>query len=210
MTSILRRAQLKYIRDLKLTGSVIDLGAKNSENIYFNLFNRSDVHDFTFADYYHTGPNLIKIDFEKPFEIPDESYDSIVAFNVLEHIYNYNQFISECYRIGTPNAELHMVIPFMWKFHEDPYDFHRYTHQAIEKMLTGNGWEILVIEPTIHGQFSVFCSLFESYFPNFIRTHFQNICMGLDKMVNKKRNGKTVYPLGYNVLAKKPTHKIEL
>lgn len=207
MTSILRRAQLEYIRDIKLKGSVIDLGAKNSENIYFSLFNRSAVDDFTFADYYHTGPNLIKIDFEKRFEVPDESYDSIVAFNVLEHIYNYNQFISECYRISRPNAELHMVIPFLWKFHEDPYDFHRYTHQAIEKMLTDNGWDILIIEPTIDGQFSVLCSLFESYVPKFTRTLFQNICMGLDKIVSRKRNRKTVYPLGYNVLAKKLTHK---
>ena len=203
MNSILRRAQLDYISTIKLKGSVIDLGAKNSENIYFDLFDKTQASCFTFADYYHTGSNLIKIDFEKKFDVADKSYDSIIAFNVLEHIYNYQQFISECYRIASPSAELHMLIPFLWKFHEDPYDFHRYTHQSLEKILVDSGWDVISISPTLDGQFAVFCSLFERYFPEFLRYYFQNVCLALDKVVNKRRCGKIVFPLGYNVLAKK-------
>lgn len=207
MTSILRRAQLEYIRKIKLKGSVIDLGAKSPENIYYNLFDSSAVSSFTFADYYHTGPNLVKIDFEKPFDIPNNCYDSIVAFNVLEHIYNYDQFIGECYRIARPNAELHMLIPFMWKFHEDPYDFHRYTHQALSRALLDNGWELLDIQPTIDGQFAVVCSLFEGYFPKFLQPYFQDMLMFLDKLLARKQSGTIKYPLGYNVLAVKKSDK---
>ena len=203
MTSILRRKQLEHIADIKLAGDVIDLGAKSRENSYFELLEKTDVTSFTFADYFHSGPDIVQIDFEKPFDIEDARYDEILAFNVLEHIYNYDRFVNECYRIAKPGARFHMVVPFIWKFHEDPYDFHRYTHQALEKTLVNNGWEVIDISPTLDGQFSVVCALFESYLPRFLKRYAQTLAMSIDAVINKVGKRGVLYPLDYNVQAYK-------
>lgn len=203
MVSILRRAQLDYIPTIRLKGDVIDLGAKSSENSYFALLCKDDVKTFTFADYYHDGPDIVQIDFEKKFKVPDESFDTILAFNVLEHIFNYDQFISECHRIARNGASFHLLIPFLWKFHEDPFDFHRYTHQALERILDKHSWEIVSIAPTVDGQFAVTCSMFESYLPSFLRRHFQSLALFIDRLIAVKTNRKVTFPLGYNVHARK-------
>jgi hypothetical protein len=65
LVSILRRAQLDYVKRLELSGDLIDLGAKNADNNYFSLMDKKLLTSYTFVDYFHHGENIVSVNFEK-------------------------------------------------------------------------------------------------------------------------------------------------
>jgi SAM-dependent methyltransferase len=77
----------------------------------------------------------INADLNNIIPIKNEVADVIVSFNVLEHIKNYNIFLSEATRILKKNGTLFMIIPFQWHLHEEPYDYSRFTKFKLDSLL---------------------------------------------------------------------------
>lgn len=204
MVSILRRAQLEYCKGLSLSGDLIDLGAKSANNQYFNLIDNKNLTSCTFVDYFHKSKNLVSVDFEKSDWDIDKKFDVILAFNVLEHVYNYENFLLEANKIARKGCKLIIVVPFLYRFHKDPNDFHRYTHEALEMALKKTGWHVKAIKPTLSGRFSLMCSLWEGFLPKVMKNWLQSISIFLDKQLSKKLpSNKEDYALGYTVEANK-------
>ncbi|ETR65887.1 MAG: type 11 methyltransferase [Candidatus Magnetoglobus multicellularis str. Araruama] len=78
-----------------------------------------------------------------PFD--DNSADTVVSFQVMEHLSEPKIFLSECYRILKPNASLLFTVPFMWHVHEAPYDFFRYTRYGLKYLLKHSGFNNIII-----------------------------------------------------------------
>ncbi|KXS89508.1 hypothetical protein OA58_21160 [Microcystis aeruginosa NIES-88] len=79
-----------------------------------------------------------------PFE---ENYaDTVVSFQVMEHLSEPNFFLSECYRILKSNGRIFITVPFMWHVHEEPHDYFRYTCYGLEYLLKKNGFVDLEIK----------------------------------------------------------------
>ncbi len=68
--------------------------------------------------------------------------DAIVLFNVLEHIYDTHSFLAALSTLLKPGGKLLIAIPFMIKIHQEPLDFVRYTHYALERMATDHGFKL--------------------------------------------------------------------
>lgn len=204
MISILRRAQLDYCKGLSVSGDVIDLGAKSADNLYFRLIDKQKLNSCTFVDYFHHGENLISVDFEKSEWCISKKFDVILAFNVLEHVYNYENFLTEANKIAKKGCKLVILVPFLYRFHKDPNDYHRYTHEALEAALQKTGWSVELIKPTLSGRFSIMCCLWEGFWPEAIRKRLQSISIFLDKQFNKKfPKNQEDFALGYTVEALK-------
>lgn len=153
--SLLRTYENDFVRHLKLSGLGIDLGAKSRDAKYYEYLNMDYVSRMEFVDYFHSGDGVIKIDLENDFPIEDDKYDFVLSFNVTEHIYNYDKFISESIRILKEGGTIHGFVPFMVRFHPDPNDYFRFTGQALEKMLENTGIEHVIIKPIAYGPFKV-------------------------------------------------------
>lgn len=204
MVSILRRAQLEYCRGLSLSGNVIDLGAKSADNQYFGLINNEKIASWTFVDYFHKSENLISVNFEKSDWAIEKKFDFILAFNILEHIYNYENFLLEANNISQKGCKLIILVPFLYRFHKDPNDFHRYTHEALELALIKTGWSVKAIKPTLSGRFAIMCSLWEGFWPKAVRKQLQSISIFLDMQLTKIfPNNNQDFALGYTVEAEK-------
>jgi len=65
----------------------------------------------------------------------DEEYEAIFLFDVLEHVKYDHVFIRECYRILKSGGRLVVNVPFMYRFHECPHDYRRYTPSGIMYLL---------------------------------------------------------------------------
>lgn len=65
-----------------------------------------------------------------PFE--DESFDCVVAFEVMEHINQPMKLIEEAYRVLLPNGTLLLSVPFAFHQHGDPSDYWRPTRYTLE------------------------------------------------------------------------------
>jgi SAM-dependent methyltransferase len=87
-------------------------------------------------------------DLNKPLQLDDESYDTVILSDVLEHIAEPQSLLSEVSRIlRSDGGVLLLKIPFYCPIHEDPFDFYRYTRFSSARMCAAVGLEIVDISP---------------------------------------------------------------
>lgn len=71
----------------------------------------------------------------------DDGYaDTVVAFQVMEHLPEPGFFLSECHRILRPGGALFLTVPFMWEIHDAPHDYYRFTRHGLEYLLKQAGF----------------------------------------------------------------------
>lgn len=139
-----RKGLVKHVTDLAghIVGKTLDVGCGSKP--YAHLY-RSDEYvgleiDSTAnrqakkADYFYDG---------NKFPFADESFDSVVANEVLEHVFNPEQFLNEVARVLRPQGLVLMTLPFVWDEHEQPYDFARYSSFGVKALLQRHGFEII-------------------------------------------------------------------
>jgi SAM-dependent methyltransferase len=86
------------------------------------------------ADYFYDGNS---------FPFPDEKFNAVLCNQVLEHVFNPDQFLGEINRVMKPSAKMVLTVPFMWDEHEQPYDYARYSSFGLMALLERNGFRVL-------------------------------------------------------------------
>jgi len=86
------------------------------------------------ADYFYDG---------KSFPFLSDQFDSIFTSQVLEHVFNPKEFLSEINRVLKTNGKIVVTVPFVWDEHEQPYDFARYSSFGLKSLLEEHGFEII-------------------------------------------------------------------
>lgn len=78
--------------------------------------------------------------------LPDDSVDSILLTEVLEHVPEPSVLLQESNRVLVAGGKLFGTVPFLYPLHEVPWDFYRYTPFAIEKLAKESGFNVIEIE----------------------------------------------------------------
>jgi ubiquinone/menaquinone biosynthesis C-methylase UbiE len=78
----------------------------------------------------------------------DNSFNTILCTQVLEHTYDPIQFLEKIHTILKKNGILILTVPFMGSLHETPNDYYRYTEYALKYLLKQAKFQIIYI----HGQ----------------------------------------------------------
>lgn len=86
------------------------------------------------ADYLYDG---------NTFPFADASFDSILCNQVLEHVFNPDEFLGEIVRVLKPGGKLLLTVPFVWDEHEQPYDYARYSSFGLRALLEKQGLKVL-------------------------------------------------------------------
>jgi SAM-dependent methyltransferase len=129
-----------------IRGKVVDIGGGRSPD-YFSYLQSEKGATVEASDL-----AISPIDFEKDaLPYASASIDTVLMCNILEHIYHYDHLLSEARRILRPGSELIGFVPFWVGYHPDPRDYFRYTHEALEMMLTEAGFEEISITPIGRG-----------------------------------------------------------
>jgi SAM-dependent methyltransferase len=128
-------------------GKLIDIGCgtkpyetifKPNIDSYFGVdfapSSESNYGDLTRADLYVdcTATGLDK-----------ESFDTLLSTQVIEHIYNTDMFVKECYRLLRKGGVGIFTIPMSWRSHAEPFDYYRFTKYSLDKIFTENGFRII-------------------------------------------------------------------
>ena len=77
------------------------------------------------------------------FPFADASFDSILCNQVLEHVFNPDEFLGEIMRVLKPGGKLLLTVPFVWDEHEQPYDYARYSSFGLRALLEKQGFKIV-------------------------------------------------------------------
>jgi len=195
--------------DIKLSGDILDLASGSDKPKYKRFLNLKKPFKIIYSDYYKKGPDLLKINLEKPFRLK-KKFDYILCFNALEHIYDFKNAIKESYKILKPGGLFIGSTPFVFNFHPAPKDFFRYSHQALIKMFEKEGF---ICQKMVYLGFGPFTTaVFQWMFilPKFIRPFIIFPHIFLDLLINKLGSYyRLKYPLGYLYIFKKPKRSLK-
>lgn len=132
-----------------VAGRVLDFGC--GAKPYEQLFNLAE--EYIGVDIEDSGHNHedSKVDLfwdgvSLPFE--DNYFDSVVSFEVFEHVFNPSEVFKEIRRVLKPGGTLLMSTPFIYGEHEQPFDFARYTSFGIKHMLEINDFNVIEAKKT--------------------------------------------------------------
>lgn len=80
-----------------------------------------DTEGTDFIDKYPQRPEIVQCDIEDGFPHPDETFDKVIARNILEHVRNPDILFKESYRCLKNNGVLHIETDnaAYWLFHND-------------------------------------------------------------------------------------------
>ncbi|MDI6759292.1 MAG: class I SAM-dependent methyltransferase [Candidatus Brocadiaceae bacterium] len=194
-------------RELKkfppLSGNILDLGGYNSAT-YWNYLNprTGDCRIFAVDIALKNKPQIVA-DLEKGLPLGSEVFDYVLLFNLLEHVFSYQELIIETKRVLKPSGLVLCFVPFLKEFHADPHDYFRYTHSALEKIFRRGGFTHIRIVSK-GGIFTVGANLSGvslKVFPLKIMANL--IALGLDFLVKIAFGDRFEhsYVLGYFVIA---------
>jgi SAM-dependent methyltransferase len=177
-----------------LQGTTIDIGGgKNADYIAF--MKRTEDVDFKTFDI-KAGESM---DFEKD-QLPakNDSYDTVLFLNVMEHIFNYQHIADEVVRITKPEGKLIGFVPFLMWYHPDHRDFFRYTHESLEIILTRTEATEINVEFIGYGPFTTASQMVVGIMPSFMAITLFSFNYLLDYIYLKLRpNNSGRYALGY-------------
>ena len=143
---LIRRIARKHAEGLVYRGRVLDLGCGKApyKDIIMEMADEyigvdwENVRDRSRVDVFS--------DLSKPLPFDNDFADTIVSFEVLEHLPEPDNFLSECHRVLRPGGYLLMTAPFIWHVHEEPYDYYRFTKYGLEYLLRKNRFSEVSIE----------------------------------------------------------------
>lgn len=80
-----------------------------------------------------------------PFQ--DRAFDTVVAFQVLEHVPEPARMVAQMARVMRPGAHLILTAPHMWGIHEEPEDYFRFTGYGLAYLAGAAGLQVLRVTP---------------------------------------------------------------
>ncbi len=101
---------------------------------------------------------FIKANANQRWPIKDKSVDLVLATEVLEHIYNPQFFLAEARRVLKKGGALILTTPFLWKLHEEPNDYFRYSIYGLKYLMKEAGWREFKVTPS-NGFFYSLCQI---------------------------------------------------
>jgi len=192
-----------------LKGVVLDIGSGESKG-YESLFNYEKYITLDINPDYK--PDIVASAEKIPLK--DNSIDSILCTQVLEHTKEPLKIIEEIYRVLKPGGYVLLTAPLINEIHGEPDDFWRFTNFGFEYLFKKSGFKSVKIEQ-LGGFFSSQAYLKIRYLidrfdlPNrrwlgFLRLPikwYAKIMMFLDKMDKSSANKKHAF--GWCVIAQK-------
>jgi SAM-dependent methyltransferase len=129
-----------------MTGIVYDLGC-GTRPYEYDIMQTAD--GYVGVDWSNTLHGLhaeIVADLNQPLPIESSVANTVVSFQVLEHLSEPQTMVNEAYRILREGGAIIISVPFQWWVHEAPYDYFRYTRYGLEHMLTKAGFVDIEVE----------------------------------------------------------------
>ncbi len=182
------RTLMNYmVSQVPLKGKILDLGSKSGLASYNRFLQKVDDVDITYTDFYSSSESVVKLDLEQPFPLASDVYDYVFCFNAMEHVYNYRSLLSEAYRVLKTGGILLGSTPFLVRYHADPSDFFRYTHETLERVCVEAGYKNIVVTSLGAGPMTAALMQVQFVFPRWSYGLLIRLALMLDDWILKKR-----------------------
>lgn len=126
-----------------LHGKMMDFGCGSKpyksiftvdEYVGVDFMNEGHPHDQEQIDVFYDG---------KSIPLQSNYFDSVLSSEVFEHIFNLEEILDELNRVLKSGGRMLITCPFVWKEHEVPHDYARYTRFALKHLFNKHGFEVI-------------------------------------------------------------------
>ena len=76
----------------------------------------------------------------------NETFDTVVSFQVLEHVPEPRRMVEEICRVLRAGGHLLLSTPQMWHVHEAPHDYYRFTRYGLEYLCHACGLDVVEMQ----------------------------------------------------------------
>jgi 2-polyprenyl-3-methyl-5-hydroxy-6-metoxy-1,4-benzoquinol methylase len=201
-----------YERSFKVhaTGKLLDMGCGKVPLYSAYRPYVSDIQCIDWSNSPH-GPIYLDKECDLTEAIPyaDQSFDTIVLSDVLEHLPEPSACWKEMHRLLKPGGKVLLNVPFLYQIHEAPNDYYRYTEFALRRFADQSGFEVVELS-SLGGATEVLADIVAKLLANarlkIVAIWVQALARALKKTAIGKRIRKltdTRFPLGYFMVVTK-------
>jgi SAM-dependent methyltransferase len=148
-----------------------------------------------------------QMDLNGPLAFPDESFDTVLSTDVLEHIREPKLFWSEMTRICKIGGHIILGTPFLYWIHEYPHDYARYTKYNFIYECERNGLRIVSIKEYGGAPEAILSLLIKTVRKRpricSLMDRMARLLLGLRSIKRYSRKSRKLFPLGYCMVAVK-------
>jgi SAM-dependent methyltransferase len=201
----MRIAEARAVDGLTLDGKILDVGG-DPKSKYHQLIGGD--HQITFANISEDYRPDIIFDAQEPWPVGPGSYDAVLMFNFLEHVFEHRTVLAEAFKALAPGGRLIGTVPFMFNVHGSPSDYFRYTEFALRKLFDLSGFEVLQLKTMGTGAFCVAWATIQGPLPEPIAVIGRTLATGLDRLCARikpgNKMGPETNPIGYFFDVRRP------
>lgn len=207
--SLLRDLEHELLTSVRLSGRCLDLGGGEitSYQEYMDVDGVLETVNIN-PDF---RPDMVA-DLNMPLPIQNEQYDAVISFNTLEHVENDELALREILRVLKPGGGFHLLVPFLYRVHGSPSDYHRHTWHEWDRRLGALGLKLeeYSIQPIVWDVVSTAFATIEVALPRlrWLRWILRPLSLLpglLYYKVRRRRGAWSNFPLGYYIYGVKGT-----
>lgn len=183
-------------------GRIIDLGSTKKQSSYYSFLKIPPDAKIVSCDL--SGAD-INADLESAIPVEEGLFDTVLCFNLLEHIYNHGGLLREARRVLKSEGSMVGFTPFLLGVHEGPHDYFRYSEAALKKILLEAGFKEISVRYIGRGPVLASYSQIQIIFPRLLKLAAIFMVMAADYILEKTKPNLIHghYPLGYLFICKK-------
>jgi SAM-dependent methyltransferase len=185
----------KYIQ-----GKVFDIGSGGNPS--YKKYLPKNIELIT-TDYIQKTGVVTIVDFNKKININDDSVDTVLLFHNLYIAENPWETLKEVFRIVKPGGHVVISNPFGMNIMAEPHDYIRFTKEGLDKILTEQGFTIIVSE-NVGDRFSLIANTLHAFLLVWpIRLIVNMIALMCDRLIPKGIKKNHPFPIGYFYVIRK-------
>lgn len=147
--STLRRLEYEHLSSVPLSGRVLDVGggakARTAKHVPAGITLESVNIDPAIEPTWLIAPG-------EPFPVDDATFDAVLSFNTLEHVYDGPAMVAEMFRVLKPGGRAIITVPWIFRIHAHPDDYFRATPSWWRETLARAGFSSARLTPLVWGR----------------------------------------------------------
>ena len=205
--SLCRILQNIECKKIKIRGRVMEFGAEpKSKKNFSSIAKQEKISKVDFSVKYIRKKGVINAHFNFVKKIKKNHYHTVMLFNVLEHLNNIDNAKNEIWKILKKKGLLIGSTPFLFKYHNAPSDYLRFTKSFFEVYFKKKFHKVK-IKNLGFGPFCLSYSMICDYTKKipFLNPILFSITFFLDFFLSKlvKYNLEDIYPIAVFFVVKK-------